>query len=175
MVRIRRIAPALFLLASAGCTGDSERELENPATVLGDDSLVRPRLIAVEGCLTAADDRFVLTGLDRAAAGPRVSQGDGSVAGVEEEPTTESYRLIGAEAQLRPLTGQRIEVTGSAEPERVVDVRETSPVVEPRNAGASTTGADARISTLQTTRIEIGDLRVNSVAALGEPCAGSRR
>jgi hypothetical protein len=94
------------------------------------------------------------------------------VAGAEEEPTTESYRLVGAEPHLGPLVGQLVKVTGSAEPERVVDVRESA--VGPRPTPAGTAGSDARISTQATTRIEISDLQVSSVAPLGEPCAGSR-
>ena len=154
-------AAAVVLMAAWGCGGSDRAELETPATVFGDDSGTAPRTIAAEGCLTAQGNRYVLTEIDRART---------------TEATTESYRLVGMEAELRGLVGQRVEVTGAAEPERVVDVREVSPSASARTP-QGTSGADAagQVATVQSTRLEIGDLRVSSVNGTGARCVGGAR
>jgi hypothetical protein len=148
-------AVSLFVAAAVGCQGNRDQQvLEEPPTVFGDENVVAPRPIIVEGCLTASGNRFVLTELDRGAPGPKVAEQHGERPWAEAVPTTEAYRLVGMEEQLRPLVGQRIEITGAAEPEDA----------------AATSGADPQVSTLQSTRIEISDLQVRSVNANGEKC-----
>jgi hypothetical protein len=161
MKRATSSVMALCLVMSVACGRTEENAaLESPATVQDDDTVAAARTMTVAGCLTAAGDRFVLTEL-------------GSDAG-RAEPTTASYRLIGMDEKLRPLVGQRVEISGTAEPEQVVDIRESSPPAEGAEQPRGTSGADAQVSTVQTTRLEVSDLRVESVRGRGDPCAPSR-
>jgi hypothetical protein len=151
--------------------------LEVPPTVYGDENLVPPRLVIVQGCLTASGDRFVLTALEPGVRGPIAARRYGKRLWAKDKPTTEAYRLVGADDSLRPLVAQRVAIIGESEPEQVVDVRESSPGVErqipfdpqtPQPVGTS--GLEPRVSMIQTTRIEIYDLKVRSVRAIGERC-----
>jgi hypothetical protein len=176
MKKARLFWPLGLVFAIACLGGDQQNVLEDRPTVRGDENLVGPRPIIVKGCLTAAGDRFVLTELDPGARGPRVAEREGSRPAAEAEPTTENYRLVGMEEQLRPLVGHLVEITGASELEQVVEVHESSPPMKPKNQGAAaTSGREPRVSTVQTTRLEISDLQVNSVQSTGERCVGSRR
>ena len=173
----RRIAGALarilamaLAVAPIACGGGEDAGVEVPATVRGDENLVPARLVTVEGCLTASGDRFVLTDLERAVAAPDVSQRDGSAPAAAPEPTTETYRLVGSDARLRDLIGRRVEVSGEAEPEKVVDLRRSSPPMEPRNDGGADVSPDPTVGIVESARIEISDLRVVSVSDAGAPC-----
>jgi hypothetical protein len=139
--------------------------------VYGDENLVEPRFVIVEGCLTASDDRFVLTELEGGVPGPRVAQRSGERPWAEPEPTTEAYRLVGMEDDLRRLVGRRVAVTGEAEPEKVVDLRRSSPPVrQDPLPEVGTSGLDPKISTVGTARIEISDLQVRSAVSTGDSC-----
>lgn len=176
MRRARLLWLALAIVV-VGCDRSEPRStLEDKPTVSGDSNLTGPRPVIVEGCLTASGDRFVLTELDRGTQGPRVAAREGERPAAEEEPTTESYRLIGMHDELRPLVGQRVEITGASEPENMVDVRESSPPRDARGGRATGTfGTEPRVSTVQTTRLEISDLRVKSVRGTGAACGESRK
>ena len=147
-------------------------DLEVPATVSGDPNLVGAHTTIVEGCLTAASDRFVLTELRPGVPGPRVAARDGTPLAAAPRPTTEAYRLVGMHDQLAPLVGQRVEVTGAAETEKVVDVRESAPATGPRaaKAGTSASTADSKVASEQSAHIEIHDLQVRSVEPTGDRC-----
>jgi len=162
----------LLALVALGCDrGEPPKTFEDKPTVAGDENLTRSTPVIVEGCLTASGDRFVLSELDRGKPGPRVAAQQGERPAAEEEPTTESYRLVGMDDTLRPLVGQRVEITGASEPEKVVDVRESAPATAPAGErAAGTSGSDPQVSTVQTTRLEISDLRVRSVQATGARC-----
>ena len=138
-----------------------------------------PALITATGCLTASGDEFVLTDLQSAAAGSAAGQEQG--AGAVAQPTTESYQLIGNEEELRGLVGRQVTVTGPAEPPKVAEVRETTPATEPGNA-TGTTGASQpakpgapQVATTTETRLEVTQLRVNSVTETGQACATTGR
>ena len=150
------------LMMTVGCgRGEERAALEEPATVQDRDSTAPARTMTVDGCLTAAGDRFVLTQLDK------------GVNGAEAE--TETYRLVGMEAQLRPLVGQHVEVSGTAEAEQVVDIRESSPpAATPGEQPRGTSGAEPQVSTVQSTQVAVSDLRVSSVRARGDQCPTSR-
>jgi hypothetical protein len=149
------------LMMTVGCGRTEERAaLEEPATVQDEGSNAPARAMTVDGCLTAAGDRFVLTQLDKGVNGA--------------EPGTESYRLVGMEEQLRPLVGQHVEVTGTAEAEQVVDIRESSPPPASSEEPRGTTGATPQVSTVQSTQLAVSDLRVSSVRGRGDQCPTSR-
>jgi hypothetical protein len=155
---IAAAAASAFML---GCAADDASEYGR------DSGDVLPRLISVVGCVTAESDRFVLTDLESAGA-------------EHGEPTTEVYRLSGADAELRPLVGTQVRVTGEAPPPEVAIVREASPVLEPRApTGTSGTGDEAaaegakpQVSTIAETRLEVSELLVRSVEKTGERCIG---
>lgn len=170
-------ATGLCALAVIACNWGDEanRTLEAQPTVDGDRNLVLPRSVILEGCLTASGDRFVLTELERGVPGPRVAARRGDRPAAETGPTTEAYRLVGMDQKLRPFVGQRVEITGEAEPEQVVNVRESSPPLDPANQrNVARAGPDPQISIVETTRIEISDVLVRSVTASGERCRPPR-
>ena len=129
--------------------------------------------IEVTGCLTGADDRFVLTELDRADTGTTIAS-----------PSTESYRLIGDVSVLRQHVGQQVRVSGMAEAPDVAIVRESSPAApaappavgtggdQSPSPGGSAAGAGAgpKVSTQQETRIETSALQVRSITGTGTRC-----
>jgi hypothetical protein len=168
--------PILFMCGLSSLVGcrraRNSPDLEVPATVSGDPNLVGPHTIIVDGCLTAADGRFVLTELRPGVPGPRVAARDGEPLAAGPRPTTETYRLVGMHDQLAPFVGQRVEVAGAAEPEKVVDVRESSPATAPRGAQTGTSGSagDSKVATGQSAHIEIHDLQVRSVEPTGDRC-----
>ena len=153
-------------VAVSACNRPSSNEsaLEAEPTVLGDKDIVPPRPITVEGCLTAAGDRLVLTELKSEDA-----NSDSAA------PTTESYRLVGMEENLRPHVGKRVRITGESEPEQVVDVREsTPPAPAAGQQPAGTAGSEPQVETTETTRIEVNDLQVRSVSPTSESCTATR-
>jgi hypothetical protein len=126
--------------------------------------------VEVTGCLTGANDQFVLTELDRAETGTTIAS-----------PATESYRLIGDADTLRPHVGKQVRVAGMAETPEVAIVRESSPPASAAQPGVGTAGADTprpspeanapepKVSTGQQARLEVSSLRVRSIT----PTAGS--
>jgi hypothetical protein len=155
-----------FLLATACNRADrDESPVESEPQVRGNEGLVRPSPITVEGCLTASGDRLVLTQL-------KPEQ--------ELESATETYRLVGMEEELRPHVGRLVRITGEAQPEQVVDVRQSSPPPARTDQPVGTSGrpdpsaGDAQVGTTTTARIEISDLQVRSVSAREEPCTATR-
>jgi hypothetical protein len=87
--------------------------------------------------------------------------------------TTESYRVLGMDARLTSLVGQRVEVTGDSQPEGVVDLVGAAPATAAGREAAGTSSSDARVSTASRATVEIHELRVNSVSPLGDKCPGS--
>jgi hypothetical protein len=125
--------------------------------------------IEVTGCLTGANDQFVLTELDRAETGTTIAS-----------PATETYTLIGEAAALRPHIGKQVRVSGMAETPDVAIVRESSPAAASQ-PGVGTSGSTApqpdpnagarpKVSTEQQTRLEVSSLRVRSVTPTGGAC-----
>jgi len=170
-------ASGLCLLLSIGCGGNAGKEtpLEDKPTVLGDRNAATPTMINVEGCLTSSGDRFVLTKLQQETTGSEKVERGASGTAAHGGSTTESYRLVGMDDQLRPLVGQRVRIAGDAQPEQVVDVREQALPTESGNRQATgTSGARPQVSSVPSTHLAISDLRVNAVTPTGERCeAGS--
>jgi len=169
---------AVVCVLSAGCGGGREQEEiaeRNPGVMAPGDG--RPQPVNETGCLTAAGDRFVLTALEPGAAGPGAREGQGAGTTADPQPTTVSYQLIGRNEELRKLVGRQVRVSGEAQPPKVAEVRESSPQAEPRGTAGSS-GADARrqqpqVSSTTETRLEVTQLRVQSITATGKPCAAS--
>lgn len=107
--------------------------------------------VVVTGCLTGTPDHFVLTEHDKSG------------------PANLTYQLVNANDQLLPLVGQKVRVTGEAEPLQTVETREVTP---PAPAATATSGkAPAQVSTVEDTKLHIHRLTVTSVAGTGDPCA----
>lgn len=175
---IRAGALALCLGAAAGCGGENEANIaeQNPqVSGRGNDA---PTLVTVKGCLTASGDQFVLTDLQAGAAGDAARREQGGANPVAHaQPTTESYQLVGDADELRKLVGRQVQVSGPAEPPKVAEVREMTPPSEPSSA-TGTSGAPApakpgepQVATTTETRLEVTQLRVESLTDMGEPCA----
>jgi hypothetical protein len=135
---------AAVLTAACDQTKSEEGTLESRPEVGEEDG--RPRVITASGCVTASGERFVLTDLK----------------GQDGSALTETYRLVGDDEDIRPHVGKMVQVTGASEPEQIVDVRQST--------GSVGTGGAAQVDTTETTRIEVTDLTVRSIAPTGEPC-----
>ena len=144
------------LAASCNRLSLEESTLEGNA-VVGEEQ-GRPRLITAEGCLTASGDRFVLTELKTA---------NGSA-------EAEAYRLVGRDEDLRAHVGKRVEISGEAEPEQVVDVRQSTEGIDASAPATGTSGTTAEVDTTTTTRIDVHDLRVRTIVATADPCPAIR-
>ena len=100
--------------------------------------------VTITGCLTASGDRFVLTQLD------------------EKSSENHTYQLVNADAQLRNLVGQRVQVIGDAAQAQKAEAREVTP------APAATSGSsNAKVSTVEDTKVDANTLRVTSVMPVG--------
>lgn len=182
MKRVRLAGTFVICLGlTAGCGGGNDEsaiaEQDPEVSGRGSDA---PTLITAKGCLTASGDQFVLTNLEMGAAGEEVREDQGGAnPTASPQPTTESYQLIGDEAELRKLVGQQVQVSGPAEPPKVAEVRESTPPSQPGTA-TGTSGAPApakpgepQVATTTETRLEVTQLRVETVTATGEACAAS--
>ena len=158
--------------------GKDETEIAESKPAVGGRDDGRPMAITQTGCLTAQGDRFVLTALESAAAPDAAKPEAGSASPTASaQPTTESYQLIGNDDELRPLVGKQVRVSGEADPPKVAEVRESTP--PSAASGATGTAGQAepakpgepKVATSTETRLEVTQLRVQSIAATGEACA----
>jgi ABC-type phosphate transport system substrate-binding protein len=172
-------AIALCLGLTVACGGGSnETEIaEREPEVTGRGEGGRSTTVTETGCVTAEGDRFVLTALESGAAGDQARQDQGGAnPTAKAQPTTQSYQLIGNGDELRQLVGQQVRVTGEADPPKVAEVRESSPPTDA--SGATGTAGQAepakpgepRVSATTETRLEVTQLRVQSIMATGEAC-----
>jgi hypothetical protein len=142
----------------------------------------RPAPVDVSGCITASGDQYVLTSLENAAAAPGVTRNENgaadrnaaSNAGAAAQPTTETYQLVGGNADdLRKYVGRQVRVTGEADPARVAEVREATPATPAIGTSGqpqdNANGA-AKVTTEEKTRFEMRKLRVSSVTGAGGEC-----
>lgn len=122
--------------------------------------------VMVTGCLTGSGDRFVLTELERSNTGTTIAA-----------PATETYQLVGREADLRQHVGQQVTVTGRADTAQVAIVHESSPAAAAATGTSGSQGAEPsgqgstpRVSADSETRVEVANLKVVSVRSSGESC-----
>jgi hypothetical protein len=178
---------ALCVGLAVGCGGGKDEteiaEREPEVTGRGDG---RSASVTETGCLTAQGDQFVLTALESAADAGKPQQDAGKPEQGGASPTasarttTESYQLIGNEDELRKLVGRQVRVSGEADPPKVAEVRESTP--PSAASGATGTAGQAepakpgepQVATSTETRLEVTQLRVQSITATGEACAASR-
>jgi hypothetical protein len=159
---------ASIMIAGASCNREKAQTPDNSSKP-ADTHLVNPKITIARGCLTGDGGRFVLTNLDHAAPAPGTEKSESTA---EPIAATESYRLVGMDDRLRNFVGQRVEVTGDSQPEGVVDLVSATPAAAPGNGTTGTSGSDAKVSTASRARVEIHELRVNSVNPLGDKCPG---
>jgi len=105
--------------------------------------------VSVDGCLTASGERFMLTSFDK------------------ESSKTVVYQLVNADDQLRNLVGKEVRVTGEAEATQATETRAVTPPAPAATAGKST---DARVSTVEDTKLDVRKLTVASATATGDTC-----
>ena len=105
--------------------------------------------VSVDGCLTASGDRFVLTSLDK------------------ESSKTIVYQLVNADDQLRNLVGKQVRVAGEA---RATQSTETRAVTPPAPAATAGKPADAKVSTVEDTKLDMRTLTVASATPTGDTC-----
>jgi hypothetical protein len=170
---------ALCLGLTVACGGgkdETEIAERNPEVANRGDG--RPVAITQTGCLTAQGDRFVLTALESATApGAATPEAGRQSPTASAQPTTESYQLIGNDDELRPLVGKQVRVSGEADPPKVAEVRESTPPTSASGATGTTGQAEPpkpgepKVATSTETRLEVTQLRVQSIAATGEACA----
>jgi hypothetical protein len=163
------VIAAMSTVAGAACNrSNSEQPPDSPGK---NATLVNPRITMVRGCLTGSGDQFVLTNLEQGAPGPT---GADRSSAAEPVATTDSYRLVGMNDQLRGFVGQRVEVTGDSQPEQIVDLVSATPAHAPATGGTvGTSGKDAKVSTASRARVAIHEMRVSSVSPLGDKCPGN--
>jgi hypothetical protein len=169
---------ALCLGLTVACGGGKDEteiaEREPEVSGRGDG---RPVAITETGCLTAQGDRFVLTALESAGGeNPARPEQGGASPTAKAQTTTESYQLIGNDDELRQLVGKQVRVSGEADPPKVAEVREATPPTAGSGATGTTGQAEPakpgepQVSTTTETRLEVTQLRVQSIAATGEAC-----
>ena len=167
---MKRALPIIAAVIAIGAAGCNRNNTDQPANSMGNSAsrkLVNPKITMVRGCLTGTDGQFVLTDLAAAAATPNGA----AQPPAESIATTDSYRLIGKDDELRGFVGQRIEVTGDSTPDQVVDLVGATPANAPASTSGTSSG-DGKVSTSSRAKIEVHELRVSSVNPLGDRCAG---
>lgn len=154
----------LCVSLTVACGGQSDDARENEQD--DDFTVAGTSPVTETGCLTSSGDRYALTSLESAEDAGR--------------PTTELYRLIGNDEDLRGLVGRQVRVTGIAEPAQVAQVIEQSGAAGgavgttgPERGTATRESAEPQVTTTAETRIETRQLRVSTVAATGDACVAS--
>jgi len=139
---------------AAGCNVDPDI----PPTVM----------ITEDGCVTGGitTEDFILTDLDPSEPNAELRHEPQGPAG----PTTEAYRLIGNTEELQAMVGRRVRVSGSAEREGEVEIRELSRPEPAAGTLADANGDVPTVDTVEQIRLEIHDLDVMTIAATGTSC-----
>jgi len=112
---------------------------------------VVPTPVVVTGCLMGAGDEFVLTTPDRSKEGTNIV-----------------YELTNARDQLIVLVGQKVRVTGEAEPVQVAEARELTPALPP--AKGTSGKENPLVSSVEDTKLHVRRMTVTSVAGTGDSC-----
>jgi hypothetical protein len=107
--------------------------------------------VEVVGCLSASGNRFVLSHIDK------------------DDSKTVAYPLVNADDQLTSMVGREVRVTGEAQPAQKADTRAITPPQPAATSGQSE--ADAKVTTIEETKVEMQKLAVASVSPTGDACA----
>lgn len=107
--------------------------------------------VEVVGCLSASGNRFVLSHIDK------------------DDSKTVAYQLVNADDQLTSMVGREVRVTGEAQPAQKADTRAITPPQPAATSGQSE--ADAKVTTIEETKVEMQKLAVASVSPTGDACA----
>jgi hypothetical protein len=107
--------------------------------------------VEVTGCLSASGDRFVLSRIDK------------------DDSKTVAYQLINANNQLTSYVGREVRVTGEAQPTQKAETRAITPPQPAATSGRS--GAEAKVTTVEETKVDMQKLAVSSVSPTGEACS----
>jgi hypothetical protein len=142
------------VVLSIGCgrrdgSQDDKKNIVDLATHPAPAGTIAP--VEVVGCLSAAGDRFVLSHADKDSA------------------KTVAYQLINADDQLRPLVGREVRVTGEAQPTQKAETRAITPPQPAATSGKSE--SDAKVTTVEETKLDTQKLAVTSASPTGDTCA----
>jgi hypothetical protein len=107
--------------------------------------------VEVVGCLSASGDRFVLSHIDK------------------DDSKTVAYQLINADDQLTSYVGREVRVSGEAQPAQKAETRAVTPPQPAATSGKS--GANATVTTVEETKVDLQKLAVSSVSPTGDACA----
>jgi len=107
--------------------------------------------VEVIGCLSASGNRFVLSHIDK------------------DDSKTVAYQLVNADDKLTSLVGREVRVTGEAQPEQKAETRTVTPPAPAATSGKSET--DAKVTTVEETKLDMQKLAVASVSPTGDACA----
>jgi len=126
-------------------------------------------MITEEGCVTGGitADEFILTDLEPTAPNSALRHESQGPAG----PTTEAYRLIGNTEELQAMVDRRARVSGSAEREGEIEIRELSRPEQAAGTIADANGDVPTVDTVEQISLEIHNLEVTSIEATGASCA----
>jgi len=155
------IASALVVVACGHAPAGANQTGAASGTAANDPLLnsdTRPQPTTATGCLTASGGRYVVTVLDQSTP----------------VPTTTTYQLTsGATNDLQQNVNREVRVAGEADAPRVADVRE-APTPAVGTSGQDTHASDQqpqpRVSTQESMRFVVRDLKVLSVTPTGDPC-----
>ena len=107
--------------------------------------------VEVIGCLSASGSRFVLSHADK------------------DNSKTVAYQLVNADEQLTPLVGKEVRVTGEAQPTQHAETRAVTPPQAAATSGNSE--SNAKVSTVEETKVDMQKLTVASVSPTGDSCS----
>jgi hypothetical protein len=138
---------------SVGCgrrdaSRDDKKDIVDLATHPAPAGTIAP--VEVIGCLSASGDRFVLSHVDK------------------DDSKTVAYQLINADDQLRSLVGREVRVTGEAQPGQKTETRAITPPQPTATSGNSR--PDAKVTTVEETKVDTQKLAVTSASPTGDPC-----
>jgi hypothetical protein len=138
---------------SVGCgrhnAQDNKKNILDLATQPAPAAKIAP--VEVVGCLSASGDRFVVSHVDK------------------DDSKTIAYQLVNADDQLRPLVGREVRVSGEAQPTQKAETRAVTPPQPAATSGNSE--PEAKVTTVEETKVDMQKLAVASIAPTGDPCA----
>lgn len=141
-------AVALSVACSRDAAQADKKNIVDLATHPAPAGSIAP--VEVVGCLSAAGNRFVLTHADK------------------DDAKTIAYQLVNADDKLTALVGREVRVTGEAQPTQRAETRAVTPPQPAATSGKSAT--DAKVTTVEETKVDMQKLSVASVAPTGDNC-----